>query len=474
MSTHALPAARSLLTVRCRAARALALAAVAALAACGGDEPPATRAPAAPREEPPADARAARPAAPRRALWVLAEGSQRVLEHAPRIDALLDDAEALGARDLFVQVYRGGRAWYDATLADAAPFRAAVAANGVDPLARLLARAHERGVRVHAWVNVLSLSQNAEAPIVQALGRDAVLVDRRGRSLLDYPGYEVPEPDRSWYRMGTPGLYLDPAAPGVRERIVATFGELLARYPALDGLHLDYIRHPGVLPFVPGSRFGVGLDFGYGEGSRARFQRETGLTAPSAANMVNLERWDAWRREQVTALVAAIAADARARAPSIEVSAAVIPYADRAYLTLAQDWRRWLEDGLLDFAVPMIYTLDDRLFRYQAEHFAHVAGGDDGRDARSADGRDGRVWAGVGVWLFARAPERARAQLAIARDAGLVDAALFSYDAMKEPGGEALLAALAAPPAEASAAAASAPPAAAATDGADGADDGRR
>ena len=112
------------------------------------------------------------------------------------------------------------------------------------------------------------------------LGRDAVLVDQRGRSLLDYPDLEVPPPDRAYYRMGTPALYLDPAALGLVERLAATFAELVTRHPELDGLHLDYIRFPDVLPFAPGSRFGVGLDFGHGASTRALFREQTGLEAP--------------------------------------------------------------------------------------------------------------------------------------------------------------------------------------------------
>jgi uncharacterized lipoprotein YddW (UPF0748 family) len=359
----------------------------------------------------------------RRALWVLCEGSQRVLEDPQRVELLIEDALALGVTDLFVQVYRGGRAWYDAELADAAPYRTILATTGVDTLALLIEQAHQANLRVHAWVNVLSLSRNAGAPILTELGRDAVLVDRRGRSLLDYPKYELPQPDRTWYRMGTPGLYLDPANPGVREWVVAAFSELLTRYPGLDGLHLDYIRHPGVLPLVPGSRFGVGLDFGYGEPSRLRFEEELDLRAPRDGNMVNLSRWDAWRRDQVTEMVAAITEQARRQQPDIEMSAAVIAYADRAYLTLAQDWIRWLEESSIDFAVPMIYTLDDRLLRYQVEHFAGLPTGD-------------RIWAGVGTWLFDHNPGRALEQLDIASRAGIADQALFSYDAIAAEGAD--------------------------------------
>jgi uncharacterized lipoprotein YddW (UPF0748 family) len=355
----------------------------------------------------------------RRGLWVLCEGSRRVLDDPARVDQLVTDAVALGATDLFVQVYRGGRAWFDSTWADAGPYREIRERTGVDTLSLLLERAGERGLRVHAWVNALSLSLNPEAPIVRELGRGIVLVDQKGRSLLDYPDQEVPQPDRQWYRMGTRGVYLDPAAPGVAERLARTFAELVERYPDLDGLHLDYIRYPDVLPFVPGSRFGVGLDFGYGEAARARFRRETGLEPPGPGGAPNANRWDAWRRERVTEVVTRIRQATRAVDPDLALSAAVASHVDRAYLSLYQDWKRWLEDDLLEFAVAMIYTLDDRLFRYQVDWFAN------GADAE-------RVWAGVGVWLFARRPERALGQLAIARDAGAVAEVLFSYDAIAD------------------------------------------
>jgi len=409
---------------RAGARRGLACAVgLAALALCACKDrhaaptPPAR--PAAGAPESPAREPASAPAPLRRALWVLAEGSQRVLEHPERMPALLADARALGATDLFVQVYRGGRAWFESSHADASPQREAAKRAGGDPLRALIARAHEAGLRVHAWVNVLSLSGHPDAPIAVRNGRDAIHVDRQGRSLLDYPGYEIPEPDRRYYRMGTPGLYLDPAAPGVAPALVATFSELCTRYPELDGLHLDYIRYPDVLPFSPGSRFGVGLDFGYGAPSRKRFHDETGVEAPFRDRIANADRWDAWRREQVDALVREIARAARAAHPRIAMSAAVWSDPERAYQTIGQDWRRWLEEGWLDFAVPMAYTRDDRLLRYEAEGYARSPVGD-------------RIWPGLGVWLFADSPERALAQIEIARTAGAPALALFSWDSIAD------------------------------------------
>jgi uncharacterized lipoprotein YddW (UPF0748 family) len=271
---------------------------------------------------------------------------------------------------------------------------------------------------------VLSLARNRDAWILRDLGPDAILVDRRGRSLLDYRSGELPAPDAAWYRMGTPGIYLDPAAPGVGERLAATFSELVSRYPELDGVHLDYIRHPLVLPVAPGSRFDVGLDFGYGKATRARFRAETGLrgpyrdpSKPKTSKLINSPRWDAWRREKVTEVVAQIGRALDEARPDLLLSAAVIPFADRAYLALAQDWRFWLEDRLVDFVVPMIYTRDDQLLRYQADGF--------GSGPFAA-----RIWAGLGVWLFSNEPARAVVQLEIARASGLAGDALFSYDSL--------------------------------------------
>lgn len=392
--------------------RASLVPALCALIGCS-DAPPAE----APRSTPPDESRAEQPT--RLALWVLCEGSQRVLEHPDRVPALLEAARALGATDLFVQVYRGGRAWFDSSHADALPYELALAAQGADPLAGLIERAHADGLRVHAWVNALSLASNRDAPVLAALGRDAVSVDRHGVSILDYPKLALPPPEGEYFEMGTRAVWLDPAAPGVADWIGAAFGELAENYPGLDGIHLDYIRYPDVLPFIPGSRFRVGLDFGYGEASRARFEGETGLRAPFRDSRGNANAWDQWRRDRLTDVVDAVRSEALDANPRLALSAAVWAYPDRAYLSLYQDWRGWLDDGLLEFAVPMLYTRDDRLLRYEVHGYAGGIGGD-------------RLWIGLGAWLFARTPERAVSQLRMVRSAGVVGQALFSYDAIAD------------------------------------------
>jgi uncharacterized lipoprotein YddW (UPF0748 family) len=345
-----------------------------------------------------------------------------VLENPERLEPLLEDARALGATDLFVQVYRAGRAWFDSSLADPAPYRATwrlpeEAAS--DAFSVLIERGHDQGLRIHAWVNVLSLASNADAPILRDLGPAIAAVDQKGRSILDYPAFEVPEPDRRYYRMGTPALWLDPAAAGVADRLAATFAELVERYPALDGLHLDYIRYPDALPFSPATRFGVGLSFGFGQESRSRFEAETALRAPFGASIANGDRWDDWRRSQLTQLVRRVAETARSRRPDVTVSAAVLADVERAYRVDFQDWIGWLDEGLLDFAVPMLYTRDHRLLRYGVEEMAGLAA-------------ERSIWVGLGSWLFAASPERAVEQLRKVREHQELGSALFSWDSIRE------------------------------------------
>jgi uncharacterized lipoprotein YddW (UPF0748 family) len=405
----------------------------ALLAACGAldgerrvalplppEQPAALPLPPVPPAPPPAEAvEEPAPAAARRGLWVLAEGSQRVLEHPDRLPVLLDDARALGVTDLFVQVYRGGRAWYASRHADTAPYARTWRRDGRDALSVLLDEAHARGLRVHAWVNVLSLATHAGAPILRDLGPGAAAVDQKGRSILDYPGFEVPAPDREWVRMGTPAVWLDPAVPGVAEWLGEAFAELLATHPDLDGLHLDYVRYADTLPYSPGLRFGVGLSFGFGTPSRERFRSETGLEAPFGATLANASRFDDWRREKLSGLVAHVADRARAARPGVVLSAAVIADRERAYLVDFQHWAGWLDAGLLDFAVPMLYTRDPDLLRHGVEALAGL-------------GRSRSLWVGLGSWLFADDPQGAVEQLARVAAEPALGSALFSWDSIRE------------------------------------------
>lgn len=355
-------------------------------------------------------------------LWVQAEGTNRTLDSVQKMDRLILQARAAGVTDLYVQVYRSGRAWFPTPLADDRPSRRA----GRDPLAYLIKKAGP--LRIHAWINAFSLARNSRAPIIRELGPGALLHDQHGRSMQDYPRSGRP-PWASGFSLGTPGLFLDPAHPGVRKRIAGIAQALVRRYPRLSGIHLDFIRYPYALPISPGSRFSPRLDFGYGKGSIKRFAAETGRRAPSAGARVSAadhRAWDGWRRDQVTRTVAAVRAAIRKVRPGAVLSAAVLPWAERAYLIAFQDWRGWLRSGLIDKALVMVYSRDTAL----AAHMMRAAMAARPGLPETLLQDQAAVVIGLGAWLFGGDPSPLWAQWKAAQRAGADGVALFSYDQM--------------------------------------------
>jgi uncharacterized lipoprotein YddW (UPF0748 family) len=324
-----------------------------------------------------------------------------------KIDELVVRAKACGFNVLFVQVYRHDRAWFNSSFADTTPYRLVLKKERIDPLSYLLERAHQAGLEVHAWVNIFRIGKNLQTPILRRLGREALTADGEGRSLLRYPPADLPDG----------GYWLEPADKSVRAHLCRLIEELLRRYPALDGLQLDFIRYPYRSP-TAGSLWARRKDFGYGKAAVERYQAQTGINPLTMElTRASCQAWDDWRRRQVTDTLKDIAATARKVKPSIKFSADAVAYLDRAYLAAFQDWRGWLEEGIVDFIAVMNYSTDSRLARYLTR--ASVAS----RGLR-------QVYIGLGAYLLLDCPEALVEQIADCRSAGANGIALFSYDAM--------------------------------------------
>jgi hypothetical protein len=128
----------------------------------------------------------------------------------------------------------------------------------------------------------------------------------------------------------------------------------------VDGLHYDYVRY---------SDDGSSANFqpwGYNPVAVARYKAQHNVTATPAPGD---PLWLQWRRNQVTELVRKVYLNAWAARPHVRISAALIAYgvnapADltvgawqntEAYRRVLQDWRAWMEEGILDLGCPMIY-----------------------------------------------------------------------------------------------------------------------
>ena len=280
---------------------------------------------------------------PRRGLFVSVIQEPQTLSSRAAIEQLINFSKRAKIDTLFVQIYRANKTWFSSKVGDSAPAKACYKSVGEDPFRLLINRAHAAGIEVHAWLNLLSLSQNAEAPILKKYG-PGILTRKPGekKTLEDY------KIDNQYF--------LEPGDTRVRGELSILIEEILRAYPELDGLQFDYVRYPDSKPF-----------YGYTEQNIEHFKKSTGETLVEESNPV----WKEWRRNQVTELVEILTHQARAIRPKIQVSTTgCAPYV-RAYHEAFQDWASWLDRGLVDFVTMMSYPPD----RVTFEKYVSIARG---------------------------------------------------------------------------------------------------
>lgn len=266
-----------------------------------------------------------------RAIWVLPWS----MNTPEKVEAFVSSAAASQQTDIYVEVrYRSDALYQTNRRPDDYPnpeYRSHVL-DGVDfdPLELILREAHKRNLRVHAWIVVL----NATPSDPELIQRNYIY--RNHRDWITF--------DRNLLRPSAAenaGHYIDPGIPEAREHIFNVVGDLLSGYPELDGLHLDYIRYPN-------------SSLGYHPISMSRYN--------DVKAQQNLD-WNEWRILQVTSLVETIRQLVDKISPGLILSAAVMPDPDSAARYYAQDWKDWLERGLVDYVCPMNYSTDIAKFR---------------------------------------------------------------------------------------------------------------
>jgi uncharacterized lipoprotein YddW (UPF0748 family) len=192
--------------------------------------------------------------------------------------------------------------------------------------------------------------------------------------------------------------------------------DILKHY-AVDGLHFDYVRLAS--PDFDYSRTSLQVFHKWLEPQLSALERrelkQTLKKDPLAAANSYPGKFGDFQRTQITMLVERIYKAVKQRKPNVIVSAAVFANDENAYTRRFQDWRHWLELGILDVACPMAYSTDTAVFRKQIEvatATAHTA-------KRS-------VWAGIGAY---RIPVDSTVEkINVARTVGADGIILFSYD----------------------------------------------
>jgi uncharacterized lipoprotein YddW (UPF0748 family) len=358
-----------------------------------------------------------------RALWV----TRATMASPSAIADMVRSADAGGFNTLIVQVRARGDAYYASSLEPRASDLAARPA--FDPLAETIAAAHGAGLRVHAWVvaNLVSSAVALPASRAHVMYRqpDWLMVPRElavSMLNLDPRSPEYIGRLARWTRARpdeVEGLYVSPIHPGAAKHVADIVGDLARRYE-IDGVHLDYVRYPG-----------EGFDYSRGAIRQFKDMLRPEMSAdertwadrrdaidPLAYPALFPERWHAFRRARLTALVMRVRTTLKAARPGALLSVAVVPDVVEAYASRLQDWRTWLDQSLIDVVCPMAYTKEVDLFTARIAEAQSLAAGKP-------------VWAGVGAYRLS--PAETLRHIDAARHLKSAGVILFSYEALIAP-----------------------------------------
>jgi len=292
-------------------------------------------------------------------IWVTVFSEKNVLYSKDAVKDLVETCKNAGIDEIYLQLFRAGEAYYDSHISDRKKYEKMVKEAGVDTIDLLLREAGKNNIKVFAWVNMLSLAQNKKAPILKKFGNEVLTKDQYLRPSIR--NKDMDESDK--YYLRDDQLFLEPGDLRVGRYLISIVDEIINRYPSISGIHLDYIRYPYPVPFIPDSRFNkYGLTYGYGQKNIERFKEATNFSPMDVRHNDKIcFKWDNWKRNQITRLVEKISSHIKSKSKGLLVSCAVTPSPVRAYSVAFQDWSLWLEKGIVDYVVLMDYTKDDRL-----------------------------------------------------------------------------------------------------------------
>lgn len=187
---------------------------------------------------------------------------------------------------------------------------------GYDPLAFAIDECHKRGMEVQAWIATLPVGPYEGAAARRLRGK----------------GYKMFKLDGD--------AFLDPSQESTSELIASVAREITTHYD-IDGIHLDYIRYPEMLP------------------------------APRNEYIAQ------WRRGKITAIVRKVHDAVKAEKPWVKISCSPIgKYSDlpryssnnwNARDRVSQDAQLWLRLGLMDQLYPMIYFRGNNFYPFAAD-----------------------------------------------------------------------------------------------------------
>ncbi len=267
--------------------------------------------------------------------------------------------------------------------------------------------ARAEGLEYHRWFWTLNRNGDEWA---QTSHPEWFTVSRNLESSLERPPYV------GYYK------WVCPSRQPVREYLSGLVGELAAR-PAVDGVHLDYVRHCDViLPRGLWETYDLvqdtelpEFDFCYCDVCRESFAALDGRDPLAITDPPADEAWRRFRWDSVTATVRELAAAVHTHGKPI--TAAVFPTPTIARRLVRQAWDEWP----LDRVFPMLYH------SFYLEDIPWIGDG-----VREGVAALGSTPLNAGLYLPALGPAELGEAVATTREAGAAGVSLFEMHGLTD------------------------------------------
>jgi uncharacterized lipoprotein YddW (UPF0748 family) len=277
-----------------------------------------------------------------RAFWV--DAFHPGFKNSSEVTTLINQVRAANCNGVVVELRKRGDAYYrpNTSYADYEPHASDTSPADFDSLADLIAKAHDTSggkqrVEVHVWIVTWPIWGSSTSFPTNP----------------QHPYNRHPE----WFTQDNTGATwngsqycLDPGHPGAFNHTYRIAINLVTNYD-VDGINFDYVRY-------------AGNTWGYNPTAVSRFRSCYG----GSGNPANTDpNWLQFRRDQITAFVRKVYLNTLAHKPNVKVSADTITWApgptgvsawyssSAAWKSVLQDWRGWMQEGILDLNIPMAY-----------------------------------------------------------------------------------------------------------------------
>lgn len=297
-----------------------------------------------------------------RAVWIscyeLPDAQNGEETFFSEIDGMFGNIAESGFNTVFVHVRPFADALYPSELFPWSKYSCGGRDPGFDPLRVMVECAHERGLKIHAWINPFRISLSDDF--------DALPQNSPARSLMGGSAVAVLEN----------GIYFNPASTDVHALIYDGVREILDGYE-VDGIHIDDYFYPTREESI----------------DRAEYESYTSEGGEKGLNE--------WRRDSVSAFAAGLYSLVKSYGREKIFSISPAGNIDGNENMLFADVELWLSTpGYADYLVPQIYFG----FENSSLPFEKTVR----RWANISDGRVGIVW-GLAVYKSGKEDENARA-----------------------------------------------------------------